>query len=220
MGYTFSAFLLHFFRCAYCQLYLSPNKFIFHFHRVPGSRYHHPDAANFNSWRRHLTLDYRDPPEQLVHAWEDVKAMFNGGSRKRLVSPPPPPTAKRTDATAPAPADRRQLDECAAAAAAAAAAGRAKRPRATAVVHDEGQAVASTAAVQRPRAGFYVQPAAVAAAAYPGHGAGTCTPARPYAVPAAGPAAPPPPTPTSSLHSSPVPYYDVIMMQVPLVDNS
>ena len=74
-------------RCAYCQLYLSPNKFIFHFHRTPTSRYHHPDAANFNSWRRHLVLDYAEPNEQLIHAWEDVKSMFNGGSRKRLASP-------------------------------------------------------------------------------------------------------------------------------------
>ena len=73
-------------RCAYCQLYLSPNKFIFHFHRVAGSRYHHPDAANFNSWRRHLALDYAEPPEQLVHAWEDVKAMFNGGKTDQTAS--------------------------------------------------------------------------------------------------------------------------------------
>lgn len=26
------------------------------------------------------------PPEEIVHAWEDVKAMFNGGTRKRLLS--------------------------------------------------------------------------------------------------------------------------------------
>lgn len=26
------------------------------------------------------------PPEEIVHAWEDVKAMFNGGTRKRLLA--------------------------------------------------------------------------------------------------------------------------------------
>jgi hypothetical protein len=26
------------------------------------------------------------PPEEVIHAWEDVKAMFNGGTRKRLLS--------------------------------------------------------------------------------------------------------------------------------------
>ncbi|ESO03032.1 hypothetical protein HELRODRAFT_80730, partial [Helobdella robusta] len=70
-------------KCSYCNLILSPNKFIFHFHRMPNSKYHHPDAANFNSWRRHLFLDYESPNEDLSHAWEDVKAMFNGGSRKK-----------------------------------------------------------------------------------------------------------------------------------------
>ena len=74
-------------KCSVCELFFSPNKFIFHFHRTASSKYHHPDAANFNSWRRHLFLDYDCPGEELEHAWEDVKAMFNGGSRKRLVSP-------------------------------------------------------------------------------------------------------------------------------------
>ena len=69
--------------CSYCNVILSPNKFIFHFHHLSSSTYHHPDAANFNSWRRHLFLDYKNPSEQLNHAWEDVKAMFNGGSRKK-----------------------------------------------------------------------------------------------------------------------------------------
>jgi hypothetical protein len=31
-----------------------------------------PDAANFNSWRRHIRL-VGDPPDNIVHAWEDVK---------------------------------------------------------------------------------------------------------------------------------------------------
>ena len=72
-------------KCTYCSLFFSPNKFIFHFHRTPDAKYRHPDAANFNSWRRHLFLDYNVENEDLVHAWEDVKAMFNGGSRKRVL---------------------------------------------------------------------------------------------------------------------------------------
>ena len=31
-----------------------------------------------------------NPPDEVVHAWEDVKAMFNGGTRKRLLSNPSP----------------------------------------------------------------------------------------------------------------------------------
>jgi len=39
------------------------------------------------------------PPEDITHAWEDVKAMFNGGTRKRMLSVHPssdsaPPTPK------------------------------------------------------------------------------------------------------------------------------
>ncbi|VVD05790.1 unnamed protein product, partial [Leptidea sinapis] len=42
-------------KCTYCGLFFSPNKFIFHSHRVgPGDKYVQPDAANFNSWRRHM----------------------------------------------------------------------------------------------------------------------------------------------------------------------
>ncbi|XP_011298760.1 SKI family transcriptional corepressor 2 [Fopius arisanus] len=73
-------------KCAYCGLFFSPNKFIFHSHRTgPGDKYVEPDAANFNSWRRHMKLS-GTPPDEVVHAWEDVKAMFNGGTRKRLLS--------------------------------------------------------------------------------------------------------------------------------------
>ncbi|KAK7896422.1 hypothetical protein WMY93_021747 [Mugilogobius chulae] len=72
-------------KCALCNMYFSPNKFIFHSHRTPESKYMQPDAANFNSWRRHLKLSDKQPPEELVYAWEDVKAMFNGGSRKRAL---------------------------------------------------------------------------------------------------------------------------------------
>ncbi|CAL8077436.1 unnamed protein product [Calicophoron daubneyi] len=76
-------------RCNQCQAFFSPNKFIFHSHApenltsTNGSEYRHPDAANFNAWRRHLHLNYAEPSVDLVYAWEDVKAMFNGGNRKR-----------------------------------------------------------------------------------------------------------------------------------------
>ncbi|KAG8239630.1 hypothetical protein J437_LFUL019275 [Ladona fulva] len=72
-------------RCSYCRSFFSPNKFIFHSHRLPDSEYVQPDAANFNSWRRHLSLA-GNPAEEVIHAWEDVKAMFNGGTRKRMLS--------------------------------------------------------------------------------------------------------------------------------------
>ena len=76
-------------KCNFCNLFFSPNKFIFHFHRTANSKYNHPDAANFNSWRRHLKL-YGENSEnnEFVYAWEDVKAMFNGGGRKRLQGGP------------------------------------------------------------------------------------------------------------------------------------
>uniref|UniRef100_A0AAV2J0H7 c-SKI SMAD4-binding domain-containing protein n=1 Tax=Knipowitschia caucasica TaxID=637954 RepID=A0AAV2J0H7_KNICA len=72
-------------KCALCNMYFSPNKFIFHSHRTPESKYMQPDAANFNSWRRHLKLSEKHAPDELMYAWEDVKAMFNGGSRKRAL---------------------------------------------------------------------------------------------------------------------------------------
>uniref|UniRef100_A0A3Q3JQ70 c-SKI SMAD4-binding domain-containing protein n=1 Tax=Monopterus albus TaxID=43700 RepID=A0A3Q3JQ70_MONAL len=72
-------------KCSFCNMYFSPNKFIFHSHRTPESKYLQPDAANFNSWRRHLKLTEKTPSEDINHAWEDVKAMFNGGSRKRTL---------------------------------------------------------------------------------------------------------------------------------------
>ncbi|KAM4602955.1 SKI family transcriptional corepressor 1 homolog-B-like [Polymixia lowei] len=72
-------------KCSFCNMYFSPNKFIFHSHRTPESKYTQPDAANFNSWRRHLKLTDKTSSEDINHAWEDVKAMFNGGSRKRTL---------------------------------------------------------------------------------------------------------------------------------------
>ncbi|XP_030579718.1 SKI family transcriptional corepressor 1 homolog-B-like isoform X2 [Archocentrus centrarchus] len=72
-------------KCSFCNMYFSPNKFIFHSHRTPESKYLQPDAANFNSWRRHLKLTEKKTNDDVCHAWEDVKAMFNGGSRKRTL---------------------------------------------------------------------------------------------------------------------------------------
>ncbi|CAB1322540.1 unnamed protein product [Coregonus sp. 'balchen'] len=72
-------------KCFYCNMYFSPNKFIFHSHRTSESKYTQPDAANFNSWRRHLQLTDKGSPDDVAHAWEDVKAMFNGGNRKRTL---------------------------------------------------------------------------------------------------------------------------------------
>ncbi|XP_069385465.1 SKI family transcriptional corepressor 1a isoform X2 [Paralichthys olivaceus] len=72
-------------KCSLCNMYFSPNKFIFHSHRTPESKYLQPDAANFNSWRRHLKLTDKKQSDDINHAWEDVKAMFNGGSRKRTL---------------------------------------------------------------------------------------------------------------------------------------
>ena len=82
------------------SIFFSPNKFVFHSHRLAeGGKYIQPDAANFNSWRRHIRL-LGDPPDEIQHAWEDVKvwrilfhlfspfaqAMFNGGTRKRMLT--------------------------------------------------------------------------------------------------------------------------------------
>ena len=62
---------------------------MFHSHRLTeAGKYIQPDAANFNSWRRHIRL-VGDPQDEIVHAWEDVKAMFNGGTRKRMMSHSP-----------------------------------------------------------------------------------------------------------------------------------
>jgi hypothetical protein len=48
--------------------------------------YVQPDSPNFNAWRRHLRLHNPTQSEDLRDAWEDVKAMFNGGNRKRSAS--------------------------------------------------------------------------------------------------------------------------------------
>ena len=74
------------FRCSYCDCFFSPNKFIFHSHRLPNVSYVQPDSPNFNAWRRHLRLHNPTQSENLRDVWEDVKAMFNGGNRKRSAS--------------------------------------------------------------------------------------------------------------------------------------
>nr|AAI68376.1 LBXCOR1 homolog (mouse) [synthetic construct] len=81
-------------KCGYCSMYFSPNKFIFHSHRTPDAKYTQPDAANFNSWRRHLKLSDKSATDELSHAWEDVKAMFNGGTRCGAEMAPGPPPHK------------------------------------------------------------------------------------------------------------------------------
>ena len=58
---------------------------LFFFRLADSDKYIQPDAANFNSWRRHTKL-LGDPPEEVTFAWEDVKAMFNGGTRKRMMA--------------------------------------------------------------------------------------------------------------------------------------
>jgi hypothetical protein len=42
------------------------------FRMMEDAKYIQPDAANFNSWRRHIKL-LGDPPDEVVFAWEDVK---------------------------------------------------------------------------------------------------------------------------------------------------
>lgn len=54
---------------------------------MPDAKYNHPDAANFNSWRRHLKLYSGIENDEIAYKWEDVKAMFNGGTRKRVFTP-------------------------------------------------------------------------------------------------------------------------------------
>ena len=49
---------------------------------VSGSIIPHPVLC------RHVRL-LGDPPDEVVHSWEDVKAMFNGGTRKRMMSSSP-----------------------------------------------------------------------------------------------------------------------------------
>lgn len=71
--------------CFFCGEYFSPNKFIFHSHKQPqSSECNPPDSPNINSWRKHIDLDWTVVHKQEVrYAWEDVKSLFNGGTRRR-----------------------------------------------------------------------------------------------------------------------------------------
>ena len=74
--------------CKFCKEVLAPNKFIFHSHQPEDISHHEhhfrpADAANFNSWRRHIFLDDENDTG-IVEAWEDVKALFNGGNRQNV----------------------------------------------------------------------------------------------------------------------------------------
>lgn len=72
--------------CFYCGDFFSPNKFIFHSHRQPhATECNPPDSPNINSWRKHIDLDWTmDHNQETKYAWEDVKSLFNGGTRKRI----------------------------------------------------------------------------------------------------------------------------------------
>lgn len=70
-------------RCVLCNLFYSPNKFIFHSHETASSKYAQSGTINFNSWRRHIFLINEKSDEGLNSAWEDVKSIFNSGKRKR-----------------------------------------------------------------------------------------------------------------------------------------
>lgn len=71
--------------CFYCGEYYSPNKFIFHSHRQPhATDCNPPDSPNINSWRKHIDLDWtQEHSQDIKYAWEDVKSLFNGGTRRR-----------------------------------------------------------------------------------------------------------------------------------------
>ncbi|TRZ10042.1 hypothetical protein HGM15179_017065, partial [Zosterops borbonicus] len=103
-------------KCSYCSMYFSPNKFIFHSHRTPDAKYTQPDAANFNSWRRHLKLTDKSPQDELVFAWEDVKAMRGrrgwGRGRRGWGRRPPPPPRPRPPPPPPPPGTRCSRTSC------------------------------------------------------------------------------------------------------------
>lgn len=71
--------------CFYCGEFYSPNKFIFHSHRQPhATDCNPPDSPNINSWRKHIDLDWtQEHSQDIKYAWEDVKSLFNGGTRRR-----------------------------------------------------------------------------------------------------------------------------------------
>lgn len=153
-----------------------------------------------------------------MHAWEDVKAMFNGGSRKRLASPTPPSAGAKSgragETTTSTDTDRRLHDE---------SAGRVKRLQRG--VADAGRVVTAdrpaSVCVPHPRAGFYLHPppssSYPAVAAGPGTGSGSISSiSQPqyhhhHLLP------PPPASPIQSGSTAcvpPAPYHDIIRMQM------
>lgn len=77
--------------CFHCGDYYSPNKFIFHSHKQPNLKEQQcnpPDSPNINSWRKHIDLDpSQEHSQEIKYAWEDVKSLFNGGTRRRMPGP-------------------------------------------------------------------------------------------------------------------------------------
>ena len=65
-------------KCSFCAVFFSPNKFVFHSHRLltDTDKYIQPDAANFNSWRRHTKL-LGDPPEVNMAVISIVTILLN-----------------------------------------------------------------------------------------------------------------------------------------------
>jgi len=72
--------------CFFCGEFYSPNKFIFHSHKQPfATDCNPPDSPNINSWRKHIDLDWtQEHSQEIKYAWEDVKSLFNGGTRRRI----------------------------------------------------------------------------------------------------------------------------------------
>lgn len=91
--------------CFYCGEFYSPNKFIFHSHRQPNNTdCNPPDSPNINSWRKHIDLDWtQEQGQEIRYAWEDVKSLFNGGTRRRAQPPPGGSSMQHSAAAAKAP---------------------------------------------------------------------------------------------------------------------
>ena len=70
--------------CLFCDELLTPNKFVLHTHERPDKQHFPLEAISLNSWRSFIKL--KNEPElsqKLLDAWENVKAIFSGGKRRR-----------------------------------------------------------------------------------------------------------------------------------------
>lgn len=96
--------------CFYCGEFYSPNKFIFHSHRQPhATDCNPPDSPNINSWRKHIDLDQsQEQGQDIKYAWEDVKSLFNGGTRRRAPMAQPSKQAVLAPSLLGAPSDEDQ----------------------------------------------------------------------------------------------------------------